>query len=198
MRLDLSGRTANITQNIGSSRIRGVETEARFLVTPTTLISTDIQYLDAHNKSYTYVAQNSGTPPLTGCSSTLNTSINSYLVNCSALPSHNSPRWTVNVAAQQTLPLDHYKIVLGVDTQYKTSRYLGFAYTAQQLLPSVWQTNAQVSFGPVGDRWSISGFVRNLEDNRTPTYSSITPIANTLAVGTTAPRTFGGRVSFRF
>ena len=198
VRLDLTGRTANITQNIGSSRIRGVEGEARLLVTPTTLLSTDIQYLDARNKSFTYVAQNAGTPPLTGCASTLNTAINSYLVDCSGLPAYNSPRWTVNLAAQQTIPLDRYKIVVGVDTQYKTTRYLGFAYTAQQLLPTVWQTNAQISFGPQGDRWSIAGFVRNLENNRTPTYSSVTPIANTLAVGTTAPRTYGGRVSFRF
>ena len=198
VRNDLAGRTANITQNIGSSRIRGGEVEARVLATRTTLLSADVQYLDARNRDFVYQQANSGAPPLTGCGYTLNAATNLYSVNCSGFQSYNSPKWTVNLAAQQTLELGDYKLVPGVDTQYKSSRYIGFQYLSQQRLPSVWQTNAQIAFGPQDDHWSIAAFVRNIENNRTPVYSSIHPLANILIDGTTQPRTYGGRVSVKF
>ena len=198
VRNDLAGRTANITQNIGSSRIRGAEVEARVLATRTTLLSADVQYLDAQNRDFRYQQANSGAPPLTGCGYTLSAATNLYTVDCSGFQSYNSPKWTVNLSGQQTLELGSYKLVPGVDTQYKTKRYVGFQYLSTQHLPSVWQTNAQIAFGPQNDHWSIAAFVRNIENNRTPIYSSIHPLANILIDGTTPPRTYGGRLSVKF
>ena len=198
VRNDLDGRTANITQNIGSARIRGVEVEGRVLVTPTTLLSTDIQYLDADNRDFVYQQANTGTPPLVGCGYALNAATNIYNVNCSGLPAYNSPRWTLNFGAQQTIPLGAFEIVAQADTQYRTSRYVGFAYLPEQKQGDVWRSNAQLSFGPSDDNWSISGFVRNIENKRTVAYSATTPLANALVAGTLAPRTYGVRGSFRF
>ena len=198
VRNDLAGRTANITQNIGSSRIRGVEVEARVLATRTTLLSADVQYLDADNRDFVYQQANSGAPPLTGCAYALNTTSNLYNVDCSGFQAYNSPKWTVNLAAQQTLELGDYKLVPGVDTQHRTKRYIGFQYLPTQYLPSVWQTNAQIAFGPADDHWSISAFVRNIENNRTTTSSGLHPLANILVSTTTAPRTYGGRLSVKF
>ena len=198
VRNDLDGRTANITQNIGRSRIRGGEVEARILATRTTLLSADIQYLDAKNRSFVYQQANTGAPPLTGCSYALNAATNLYSVNCSGFQSYNSPKWTINLAAQQTFEFGDYKLVPGVDTQYKSRRYVGFQYLQEQHLPDVWLTDAQIAFGPANDRWSVAVFIRNIEDHRTPIYSSIHPLANILIDGTTPPRTFGGRVSVRF
>ena len=198
VRLDLSGRTANITQNIGTARIRGVEADGRLLITSTTLVSADIQYLDAKNRSFAYTAQNSGVPPLTGCPVTLNVAANNYTVNCAGFASYNSPKWTINLAAQQTVNIGNDKAVFGADTQYRGRRYAGFLYLPEEYLTSVWRTNAQVSFGPTNDRWSISTFVRNIENHRTPVYESTQPIANALITGTTAPRTYGVRVSAKF
>ena len=198
VRLDLAGRTANITQNIGKARIRGIEADGRVLVTPTTLLSADVQYLDAKNKSFSYTAQNSGVPPLTGCPVTLNVAANNYTINCAGFPSYNSPKWTISLAAQQTFNVGDYKIVFGADTQYRGRRYAGFLYLAQENLPSVWRTDAQASFGPANDRWSVSAFIRNIEDHRTPVYESTQPIANALITGTTAPRTYGVRASAKF
>lgn len=198
VRLDLSGRTANITQNIGQARIRGIEVDGRVLITPKTLVSADIQYLDARNKSFSYTAQNAGVAPLTGCPTTLNVAANNYTVNCAGFPSYNSPKWTINLSAQQTVDVGDYKLVFGADTQYRARRYAGFLYLPQEDLRSVWRSNAQISFGPESDRWSISGFVRNIENKRTPVYESTQPIANILITGTTAPRTYGVRVAGKF
>ncbi len=87
---------------------------------------------------------------------------------------------------------------MSADTQYRTKRYIGFAYLDGQLVRSTWQSNAQIAFGPSGDRWSIAAYLRNIENNRTPVYSSVHPMASILTVGTTAPRTFGIRASTKF
>jgi iron complex outermembrane receptor protein len=195
--LDINGNSANFTENIGRSRIYGVEVEGRALVTPTTLISADVQYLHAQNISFVYTA-GATTPPLTGCPFALAADPRFYNINCSNEPAYNSPRWTVNLAAQQTIPMGDYQIVVGADTQYKSSRVAGFAYLAEEILGSVWRSDAQISFGRADDRWSIQAFVRNIEDNRTPVFMSTHPTASILIAGTTPPRTYGVRGSFRF
>ncbi|HVR89697.1 MAG TPA: TonB-dependent receptor [Novosphingobium sp.] len=196
--LDLNGRTANYTQNVGKSRIQGVEVEGRFLATPTTLISANVQYLDAKQKEFSYLA-GPGAPPLTGCAVTFTAANASpYLVNCAGFTSYNSPKWTVNLAAQQTVPVGDFEFVAGVDTQYKGARPIGFAYLPQQQLDGNWTTNAQIQFGPADNSWSIAGYVRNIENNRTPIYSSTHPTAGFFINGTTAPRTYGVRAGIKF
>ena len=97
------------------------------------------------------------------------------------------------------MPLDKYQIVFGADTQYKSGRYINFYYISQGggYVDHSWQTNAQVSFGPADGRWSLAAFIRNIEDNRVPTFGGPTPLLNFTVVGTTPPRTFGGRASVK-
>ncbi|WP_010188363.1 TonB-dependent receptor [Sphingomonas sp. PAMC 26605] len=196
--LDLSGRTAQFIQNIGKSQIKGVEVEGRVLVTKTTLVSADVQYLDARDRSFAYQQGSATGAPLTGCAYAIAANPAFYNVNCAGKQGYNSPRWTLNMAAQQSFNVGLYKVVAGVDTQYKTSRTVGFEYLPEQLVGSTWMTNAQVSFGPASDRWSIAGFVRNIEDSRILNFAVTHPLANTLVGGSTAPRTYGARASVKF
>jgi iron complex outermembrane receptor protein len=196
--LDINGRSANYTQNVGKSRIEGAEAEARILATPTTLFSADLQYLYARQLEFSYLA-GPGLPPLTGCQVAYTAANASpYRINCAGQPSYNSPRWTLNLAGQQTIPLGIYRLIAGVDTQYKSSRAIGFAYLPEQTAAADWVTNAQLSFGPTSEHWSVAAYVQNIEDNRVEVFNSTHPTANFLTVGTTAPRTFGVRVSARF
>ncbi|WP_293882121.1 TonB-dependent receptor [Sphingomonas sp.] len=196
--LDINGRSANYTQNAGSSRIQGVEVDGRFLITPTTLVSADVQYLDAKQRSFSYLA-GPGNPPLTGCAVTYTAANPSpYLINCAGFQSYNSPKWTINLAAQQTFVLGDFQIVAGADTQYKGARNIGFAYLPEQRLRSNWTTNAQLRVGPTDERWALSAYVRNIEDKRIPIYSSTHPTASFLVAGTTAPRTYGVQASVKF
>ncbi len=196
--LDLNGRTANYTQNVGKSRIQGIEVEGRVLITPTTLVSADIQYLDAKQLAFSYVA-GPGTAPLTGCAVTYTAANASpYLVDCAGFTSYNSPKWTVNLAAQQTIPMGSNELVVGVDTQYKGARPIGFAYLPEQQIGSNWTSNAQIQFGPSDKRWSIAAYIHNIENKRIPIYSSTHPTAGFFINGTTAPQTYGIRAGFKF
>ena len=196
--LDLNGRAASYVTNVGSAKIKGVEVESRLLVTPTTLVSADVQYLHAKQKQFTYSA-GPGQPPLTGCLVTYTAANASpYQIDCAGFDSYNSPRWTVNLAAQQTVKLGAYQFVLGVDSQYKSRRNIGFAYLPEQTIRANYTTNAQVQFGPADERWSLTGYVHNIENNRVEIYSTTNPTALFLAAGSTAPRTYGVRGSVRF
>ena len=196
--LDINGRTANRTQNVGKSRIRGFEIDGRFLVTPTTMLNADMQYLDAMQQQFSYPA-GPGNPPLTGCAVTFNAALQSpYLVDCSGFQSYNSPKWTLNFGGQQTIPLGSYRFVISADTQYKSSRNVGFAYLPQQRIGSNWTSNAQIQFGPNDERWSITAFVRNIENERYLTFASTHPTAAFLTAGQTPPQTYGVRAGVKF
>lgn len=196
--LDLSGRTAQYIQNIGRSRIKGFEVEGRVLVTPTTLISANLQYLDSDNLSFTYQQGVATGPPLTGCPFAVSANPLFFDVDCAGKTPYNSPKWTLNLAAQQTIAVGDYKFVVGGDTQYRTARNIGFEFLPEQRVDSTWLTNAQLSFGPATDRWSIAGFVRNIENDRVPVFASTHPLANVLSGTSTAPRTYGARASIKF
>ncbi len=196
--LDLSGRTAQFIENIGSSRIKGVEVDGVVLVTRTTLVSANVQYLDAKNRSFSYRQGSATGVPLTGCTFALSANPAIYDVDCAGKQPYNSPKWTVNLAAQQTVQLGDYQLVGGVNTQYKSSRTVGFEFLPEQRVGPTWMTNAQLTFGPADDRWSIAGFVRNIEDNRILNFAVTHPLANALVGGSTAPRTYGARASVKF
>ena len=61
-----------------------------------------------------------------------------------------------------------------------------------------WTSNAQIQFGPGDERWSISAYVRNIENNRYFTFSSTHPSAAFLTAFQTAPRTYGVRAGVKF
>ena len=193
--LDQLGRAGNFTQNIGSSRMYGAELETRALVTPTTTLSADVQYLDAKNKSFIYTQATGLGVPYTNCA-VAPPANGVYTINCSGLPSYNSPKWTLNLGAEQVVPVGDYRLVFSVDTQYKSGRYTYFDYQPQQFQTANFVTNAQVTFGPKSERWSIAGYVRNIENDRL----LVAPVAflGLLTSYTSPPRTYGGRVSVKF
>jgi len=191
--IDPTGRLGIITENVGRSTIKGLELEARAQVTDTTLLTANIQYLDAKYDSFTYT-----TPALafTGCARTQTGAL--YTVNCSGKPALNSPKWTVNVGAEHTIPLGDNQITLSADTQYRSSRYTGFDYIPQENVDHSWVSNASVSFGAKNGRFSISGYVRNIGNNRAQVYGTPVPGSNLIVSLIAPPRTYGLRLSGRF
>ncbi|MGE0742640.1 MAG: TonB-dependent receptor [Hyphomonadaceae bacterium] len=199
--LDAVGRTAQFIENIGESTIQGAEVEVRWLLTPNTMISSNIQYLDAQNDSFVYqvgVGAPGTPPPLTGCLVGPSGNPALYNVDCSGLPAFNSPEWTLNFGIEQTIPLGGFQIRLGADTQYRGERYIGFDYLPQQLVDETWTSNAHVGFGPDDSRWEILAYIRNIEDERYGVFSPVHPLAGFVMQGLNPPQTYGVRLSASF
>jgi iron complex outermembrane receptor protein len=206
---------ANFTSNVGESRIKGAEVDAIALITPTTLLTADIQYLDATYDHYVYSAAYTVTPfgvtsPLTGCPAYKTVApapapAGTYVwnIDCSGRPSYNSPKWTINLALQQTFNLDALhlptdQLVFTADTQYKSMYDNGFAYLSDEVVRPTWTSDAQIEFEPVDERWSIAAYVRNIENNQTPEFSTFHPLAQLSEATISSPRTYGVRFSLKF
>ena len=176
-----------------------MEVEGRLLVTRTTILNAQVQYLDTNYDRFSYVVPTGNAPPFTGCTSAVSpTNPATRVVDCSGKPAYNSPKWTLNLGVDQTLELGNYKLVLGANTQYRSSRFIGFDFVDEQRVGETWQTAAQATFGPADDRWSIGGFVRNIEDNRFAVNANTVAIGNAVVVIPTPPRTYGVRAAFKF
>ena len=197
--IDLAGNQGQFTENAGRSTIKGAEIETQFLATANTLLSAQIQYLDAQYKDFIYREPIGATPPLTSCPYTASTtSAGQYEIDCSGRQAYQSPKWTINLGAQQTVDIGDYKIVLSADTQYKTSRYVAFQYMPEQRVGDTWTSNANITFSPQNDRWSIGAFVRNIEDNRIVTAGLTYNAASASTIITSPPRTYGIRAGVKF
>jgi iron complex outermembrane recepter protein len=196
--LDKVGVQALFTQNIGRATIYGLDTSVEYLLTPNTKVGANVQYLHTKYDSFTYQVPNRGAAPYTGCVSSVAANPAFFDVNCAGKPAYNSPRWTVNPSIQQTLPLGSYKMLATVNGQYRTERYVGFEFQPGQLVGSTWNTNAQLSFAPNDDRWSVTAFVSNIENDRYLVASNTFLVGSALVGITAPPRLFGVRGSLKF
>jgi iron complex outermembrane receptor protein len=203
--LDRNGANSFFTENLGRSTVKGIEADAQFLLTRTTLLTGNVQYLDSVFDDFRYlIAAPAATAPLpaVGCpygpAPARPGAPAELLVDCSGKPAFQSPKWTVTAGIQQTIPLGEYNIVLNADTQYKSERVIGFEYLPGQFAPSFWRSNAAVTFARDDDQWAISGFVNNIEGNRNPLLGTFYSGANIITRVSSDPRTYGVRASVKF
>jgi iron complex outermembrane recepter protein len=196
--IDGGGGQAFFTENVGRSTIKGFEADVEARPFSGTSLSASVQYLDAKFDSFKYDLPASGGVPNVGCPSAVNpTNAALRTVDCSGNPAYNSPKWTLTFGAEQTIPLGSFDLVLSADTQYRSERFIAFEYVLPELAPAVWRSNASISLKK-GDAWSISAYVRNIENNRTPNSGTLYGAANVVTLRTDAPRTYGVRVSTKF
>lgn len=192
------GAIGVITSNIGRSVSKGVEIEALAQATPSTLLRANIQYVDSQYKSFTYVTP---APTYTGCAVKPAATVTGapFTINCAGLPLFNAPKWTVNLGVQQSFALtSDLHLVLDADTQYRSSRYTNFTFTQQDLQGPTWSSNAQASLMSDAGGWSVTAFVRNIENNRYQTFATQVPGSNLYVSLNAQPRTYGIRVGKQF
>jgi iron complex outermembrane receptor protein len=199
LRPDLSTppRNANITDNIGSSQIRGAEADLRYRPWRGAQAGAVVQYLDARYRSFEYVYANTGVPPLTGCDAVLNSATNLYTVDCSDKQPYNSPRWSMTLMGRQSVQLGGILLTAAAETHLRTTRNIGFAFLGEQRIGPTWTSNAQVSAQPGDGRVEIAAFVRNIEGRRVPQFMIYHPVSNALVAVTSPPRQWGLRIAAR-
>lgn len=196
--VDLAGQNGNFTQNIGRSTIYGFDVETRFVVVPSLIVNAQVQYLHTRNDAFSYDVP-AGAVPITGCPLAPDPNAAGLLrIDCVGKPALNAPRWTLNLGADKTFTIGGYKLVASADSQYRSTRYVGFEYQDAERQGATWQTNAELSFGPSDGRWSIAAFARNLENDRYVVNAQYFLFGNGLAYVTAPPRVYGARASVKF
>jgi iron complex outermembrane recepter protein len=196
---DLDGTYVFVTDNVGSSTIKGSELSLKYLVTPHTVLAMDAQYLSAVYTNFTYQTPAGGTngPPLTACP-LARTDARHYTVNCAGKTAGESPRWSGNIALQQRADLGAYLLEGQISARGQSSSNVGFELLPIETQKSYGELDLSLGISPNSDRWSVVAFVNNLTDRRPygqAFYESIKSVAFS-TVG--EPRTAGVRVSAKF
>ncbi|MEG3125367.1 TonB-dependent receptor [Sphingomonas sp. GB1N7] len=198
--IDANNSVNFFTENVGRSTLKGIDVDVRFLATRNTQLTGTVQYLDSKVNSYTYQVPKAALQPVVGCPfSTPSAASTVYIVDCSGKPAYNSPKWSVNGGIDQTIPLGDNKAVLSGSVQYRSNAVIGFDYLAQQNTGDNTTFDASVSFGKADDRWTLTGYVRNLTNRAVPTYAQyVGSVGNQITSTYAPPRTYGARLAFSF
>lgn len=204
---DDNGNVAFLIQNVGESRMRGVELDLKALVSPTTKIGASLQYLDSTYTSFKYfqntidvipvIPTDNAPPSRTGCPAQQAADGSGQTIDCSGYPAYNSPKWTLNLFVAQDFEIGAGFLTLAVDTQYRSQYYVGSGYFAEQLQEAIWRTNASVSFShPRVEGLSATVYVRNIENNQAALL--VDNIGDISTAIYSDPRTYGARLAYEF
>lgn len=198
-----SGTPLYATINAGESSIKGAELELEFLPWQNTRLSADIQYLDATYDEFlipTAFLGPAGNPDIR-CGAVPVSGVGAaFAYDCSGMQMVNSPEWTVTLGIEHTFTLANGgSVVPQIDTRYETDRELNYNYYVASQAGSNTRTNASLTYNSADERWSLSAYVRNIEDEAT--VDLVEPAANQsglLVAFLRPPRQYGMRFKFRF
>ncbi|MGE4432178.1 MAG: TonB-dependent receptor [Sphingobium sp.] len=107
----------------------------------------------------------------------------------------NAPKWTVQLAAEQSVEIGSLgTLTLAADTKYSSSYITSYSYPLISAQSAFWRSNARIDFSPAGSDITISGFIKNIENNAILTGVVSRAGARMLM----PPRTYGVQVSASF
>ncbi|ODU67629.1 MAG: hypothetical protein ABT11_19625 [Novosphingobium sp. SCN 66-18] len=198
--VDTSGTLINSSENAGRATIKGLDADLLIKPARSTTLNAKVQYLSTKYDDlhlFTAAPRDNFACPFTFTGGTAGGApVKDF--NCSGNPLLFSPKWTVNLGAEQVVPVgDKLELVANVDTAWRDRQWGAFEYLAFENIPAYWTTDASLTLRSVSGGWSLTGYIRNIENKRRDLAPQASPIG--VAVGHyTAPRTYGLRLSGNF
>ncbi|SLK08946.1 TonB-dependent receptor [Novosphingobium mathurense] len=195
-----SGTVSNTNENVGRSTIKGFDIDVVAKPTRTTTVSAKVQYLDTRYQGLilqTLAPRDNFNCPRTVTSN--NTPTGPVIqFDCSGRPLLQSPKWTLNLGAEQIVHLGgNLELVGTVNTAWRDNAWTNFNYLDFMQVPAYWSTSATVALRDNDGSWSLSAYVTNIENNRHLFQGQASPLG--FAINNyTAPRTYGLRLSADF
>lgn len=111
----------------------------------------------------------------------------------------NSPQFTFSAGADYSHPVSSMlKLNANINANWRSTQYLEASNIPSTREPGYWLVNASVGIAEIDDRWSLTGFVRNLADKQYRSY-----VNDLFSFGWTLnqyglPRTYGLRATAKF
>jgi iron complex outermembrane receptor protein len=198
--VDTSGTLISSNENAGKSSIKGLDIDLLVKPMSGTTLGGKVQYLDTkYDDLHLYTAaprDNFGCPFTYTGATAGGAPVKDF--NCSGNPLLFSPKWTVNLSAEQVVPLGStLELVANVNTAWRDSQWGAFEYLAFEKIPAYWTTDAGLTLRAPNAGWSLTGYIRNIENKRRNLAPQASPLG--MAVGHySAPQTYGLRFSASF
>ncbi len=165
------GLSALVFNAQGKTEIYGGELQATYRPTKQDELSLSLTAM--HSKFGTFVIPATPVTPVTD-------------VTGKTLPS--APGLSGTAAYQHEFLLRKGKLTARAETYFSTSYWSEFSHSAFSERPGYTRTDLNLTYWGPNDRWSIGGFVRNLENSWIVTLKANTAVGD---YGLAAPRTFG-------
>lgn len=186
------------TLNAGKSRVWGIETDTRLLLSPVDELSFTINYLDAKVQDFTASlmgingnAINDSDPATPGIQP----------FNLAGNRPPQSPKWTLSAGYSHTFEIgDGANIVAGAFSRYKGTHYLSVVNWAGMRQKGYIMTDLSLEYNSAEGDYSIQAYVRNLEDKQPLAFANFNAAGGSLIYNTIygPPRTFGIQGTYRF
>ncbi|WP_174296326.1 TonB-dependent receptor [Sphingomonas bacterium] len=193
------GGSEFVTENIGTTRLQGVEVEAQARVFKATTLNATAQYLDAKYVSFRYGNSASVGPPVTGCivSGPVDAQ---FTVDCSGRRPSQAPEWTLSGGIEQRIPLGNAgNLTFTAQTRYQSGTYTGFELLAAEYQRAYSMTDLELIYAPSGARFTIAAFANNVGNANVTAFSQPHPQAPSLVVENLRdPRLYGVRLGAKF
>lgn len=187
-----------ITENAGKAEIYGAEADLIWQPTSHDRLAANVQYLHSRYNNFVYNQTILTGPPQTACAVTPVNAV-SVSVDCSGRVLPRAPEWTLNLSYQHSFEIgDAGRLDAQVGTRIESRTVLGEEYLPGQYQKGFMQSNASLTWHGSDDRYYISAYIDNIEDNVVKTASFVQPIIGLPLVVLGDPRTYGVRVGFKF
>jgi iron complex outermembrane receptor protein len=197
-----------VTINAGQARMYGADVELQYSVTPNGTFSANVQFLDGRYDSLVFTALSvSGAPVRTGCTITGSRAANPgtpsparfYDLNCSGRATVNSPRWTAVLGYDHRIDLSGgLGLVLSVRSRIESRRDRTIDYLPETAQSGFTNSDLLATLEGKEQRWSVTGYVSNIENNIVKAGATLRPVLNTVYAPLRLPRTYGIRGTVRF
>lgn len=211
VKFDPLGNVNLITDNAGSSEMKGANIELQAALSDNDTLRFFVEYNDAKYQDFTYDTAFSifGNPIFNPASTTCDVgspfpgaTFGTLLasVDCSGRRMPRAPEWSG--AAQYSHRFDlgaGDNVVFDAAMQFASGRWLGFEYVDNQKADAYATFDANLTYNAPDDRWSVSAYIRNITEEAVYTGGSVQAFAPPLVYATIAPpRTFGVRLKYNF
>jgi iron complex outermembrane recepter protein len=188
---------AGATVNAQRARIWGFELENKTLLTDADEFDATISYL---NGRYTeFYLLNGDSFSNAGLAATAAR----IPANFSNTKMANSPTWSGTISLQHDFRVSTGDLIARVQSHFEADNWLEYHHFSGTLQPGFTRTDISLEYTPKDSRWSISAFIRNIEDDAVKTYAlpevpSTAATPSVYSVQYAAPRLFGVRVNANY
>lgn len=190
-----------VTENAGKSHAYGLDIDSQLLVTPTTRLNFQAQYLRSKYDEFTILTLAPPPAARTSCGVSAGTPPQS-IVDCSGQTTLRSPKWTLVGGIEQGLPLSNGgRVVAEANARYESSYQTDVSYLPEGVANGSTRVNLSLGYEAPRNAFSIRAYVENLTDEvsiAATTMGNSYPALPVFATRLLAPRTYGIRAQVNF
>ncbi|MBX2858998.1 MAG: TonB-dependent receptor [Cellvibrionaceae bacterium] len=165
--IDTAGTTVFVTENIGETKIQGLDLDVLFQATSSTIIKASIQFLDTNLDDFSYdIPDLTGLPPVTGCDFSAGSDANgpNFTLDCSDRNALFSPEWSVNAGIEQDISFSDFVLTLTGDARYRDEQVIGYDYLPTNIEDSYVMFDVSATLRPEDGNWHLSLYGNNVTD----------------------------------